>query len=103
MRYSPCDSLRKKKRAQGKSIAKDNSLTLLHLRLPDCFAQGSSVTSSVKARKERKRHTSAYVHPDLIKQARVKVDNRPTAIEQNKLNLEDSKVFQFSTKAANCI
>src|SRR5882757_4965317 len=101
MRYSSGDGLGKQYRAQRKAIAKDNSLIVLRLRLPDCFAQGCGVTSSVKAGEKRKRHTPADVHPDLIKQARVEVDNRPTPIEPKKFDLEDAEVTEFSTEAAN--
>src|SRR4051794_16335130 len=103
MRHSPCDSLGEKECAQGRPIAKDNLLIILHLRLPDRFAQERGVPNSAKARKERKRHTSAYVHPDLIKQAWVKVYDRPTAIKHNKLDLEHSEIFQLTTKPANGI
>ena len=94
VRYSSGDGLSKKHRAQRKAIAKDNSLIVVRLRLPDCFAQGCGVTRSVEAGEKRKRHTPADIHTDLIKQAWVEIDDRPAPFEPKKFNLENSRIFQ---------
>ena len=102
-RYPCGHGLSKKYRAQGEAVAKDRFLIVLRLRLRNSFAQGCRFTRSIKAGEKRKRHTSADVHPDLIKQARVEVDCRPTPIEPEKFDLKDSEVAELSTEAANGI
>src|SRR5258706_7764294 len=103
MRYPCSHGLSKKYRAQGESVAKDCLFIVLRLRLRDCIAQQCGLTRGVKAGEKRKRHTSADVHPDLTKQARVEVDCRPTPIEPKKFDLEDTEVTELSTEAANGI
>ena len=91
VRYPSGDGLSKKYRAQCEAIEKDNSLIVVRLRLPDCFAQGCGVTSSFQAGEKRKRHTPADVHTDLIKQPWVEIDDRPSPFEPKKFNLENSE------------
>ena len=103
MRYPSGHGLSKKYRAQSEAVAKDRLFIVLRLRLRNCIAQGCGLTRGVEAGKKRKRHTPADVHPDLIKQAWVEVDCRPTPIEPEKFNLENSEVSKLSTEAANGI
>ncbi|OIQ70196.1 hypothetical protein GALL_481940 [mine drainage metagenome] len=103
MRYPCGHGLGQKYRAQGEAIAKDRLLIAFRLRLRNRIPQGRGFARSVKASEKRKRHTSADVHPDLVEQARVEVDRRPTPIEPEKFDLEDSEVAELSTEAANGI
>src|SRR5882724_422121 len=99
-RYPPGNSLAKKYRAYGKTVQKDRFFIVFSLRLRNGIAQRCGLTCGVKAGEKRKRHTSADVHADLIKQARVEVDCGPAPIELKKFDFEDSEITKLSTEAA---
>src|ERR1700722_11609978 len=93
---NPCGHTSSKKYcSQREAVEKDRLLILLRLGICNCFAQRFELTCNIKAGKKRKRHTPADVHPDLVKQAWVEVDCRPTPIGPKKLDFEDSEIAEF--------